>query len=413
MVFPSDLGNCTTKKIKMQQLFNIFVKIGRRIRSMEYRYLDFYSKFSCIADACEDTCCAGWQIMIDESSLKKYRNVKTSMKNRIHNCINWKEGCFDQYDKRCAFLNEENLCDLYAELGPDYLCKTCKHYPRHMEEFENIREFSLSLSCPEVCRLLFSRKEEFAFHSIQKGKEEEWEDFDLLFFDKLEAQREGLFTILQDKELSLSKRLALMLAFSYDVQRKIQHNQIFEIDEIIDRYEKKEYRDCLLQKGKNKEINTFVCKLFDFYQELEPLKDTWFPLLEEAKGWFLAQTRKNLISLKKEFEKQHGDLLSPTLEQSLCVLLFTYFLGAVYDYDVLTKIKFICSSFCLLYCLDFYTWQKEKTFSLETQVKLVHWYSKEVEHSDYNRERLEKILKTRADFHCKELWSILNDELFL
>ena len=26
----------------------------------------FYKEFSCIAGACPDTCCAGWQIMIDE-----------------------------------------------------------------------------------------------------------------------------------------------------------------------------------------------------------------------------------------------------------------------------------------------------------------------------------------------------------
>lgn len=36
----------------------------------------FYKEFSCIAGACPDTCCAGWQIMIDEKSLQKYRRFK-------------------------------------------------------------------------------------------------------------------------------------------------------------------------------------------------------------------------------------------------------------------------------------------------------------------------------------------------
>ena len=40
---------------------------------MEYVYPDYYPKFSCIAGRCEDTCCAGWQIMIDKESLKKYQ----------------------------------------------------------------------------------------------------------------------------------------------------------------------------------------------------------------------------------------------------------------------------------------------------------------------------------------------------
>ena len=33
---------------------------------MEITRPDYYKDFSCIAGACPDTCCAGWQIMIDE-----------------------------------------------------------------------------------------------------------------------------------------------------------------------------------------------------------------------------------------------------------------------------------------------------------------------------------------------------------
>ena len=63
----------------------------------------FYKEFSCIAGACPDTCCAGWQIMIDEKSLQKYRRFKGPFRNRLHNDIDWKEHSFYQYDKRCNF----------------------------------------------------------------------------------------------------------------------------------------------------------------------------------------------------------------------------------------------------------------------------------------------------------------------
>ena len=75
---------------------------------MEYLYPDYYKKFQCIASKCEDTCCAGWQIAIDERSLKKYKNVKGVFGNRLKNCINWKEQVFEQSYHRCAFLNELN-----------------------------------------------------------------------------------------------------------------------------------------------------------------------------------------------------------------------------------------------------------------------------------------------------------------
>ena len=38
--------------------------------------------------------------------------------------------------------------------GPDSLSRTCKMYPRHIEEYEADRDNTLSLSCPEAARLL-------------------------------------------------------------------------------------------------------------------------------------------------------------------------------------------------------------------------------------------------------------------
>lgn len=126
---------------------------------MEFTFPNYYKEFSCIAGSCPDTCCAGWQIVIDNKTLKKYQHFKGPFHNRLHNDIDWKESVFRQYNRRCAFLNEENLCDIYTEAGPKMLCDTCRNYPRHIEEFEGLREISLSLSCPEAARILLSQKE--------------------------------------------------------------------------------------------------------------------------------------------------------------------------------------------------------------------------------------------------------------
>ena len=126
---------------------------------MEFTFPNYYKEFSCIAGSCPDTCCAGWQIVIDNKTLKKYQHFKGPFHNRLYNDIDWKEHVFRQYNRRCAFLNEENLCDIYTEAGPKMLCDTCRNYPRHIEEFEGLREISLSLSCPEAARILLSQKE--------------------------------------------------------------------------------------------------------------------------------------------------------------------------------------------------------------------------------------------------------------
>ena len=55
---------------------------------MRYLKPHYYDKFVCTAGDCPDSCCAGWQIMIDETSLERYGNEKseyaillTGMKN--------------------------------------------------------------------------------------------------------------------------------------------------------------------------------------------------------------------------------------------------------------------------------------------------------------------------------------------
>ena len=141
---------------------------------MQYTIPDYYKEFTCIADKCEDTCCAGWKIVIDKISLNKYKHVKGKFWFTMLKSVDWIRGIFRQdKEKRCAFLNDCNLCEMYVNLGEKSLCKTCRLYPRHVEEFEDVREITLSVSCPEVARILMEKKEPVRFLTYEKEGEEE------------------------------------------------------------------------------------------------------------------------------------------------------------------------------------------------------------------------------------------------
>ena len=154
---------------------------------MRYLKPHFYDQFVCTAGDCPDTCCAGWQIVIDEDSLERYGNEKSEFGKRLRNSIDWEEECFYQNNRRCAFLNDENLCDLYKALGPDSLCDTCRLYPRHTEEYEGLRELSLSLSCPEAARIILSCKEPVRFLEEETDEEDDFEEFDFMMLAALVA----------------------------------------------------------------------------------------------------------------------------------------------------------------------------------------------------------------------------------
>ena len=204
---------------------------------MQYTVPHYYKKFTCLSGDCPDTCCAGWQIQIDPVSLKKYRKTEGPLGARLHNEIDWEESCFRQYNGRCAFLNEENLCDLYTEGGGEKaFCRTCRTYPRHIEEFEGLREISLSLSCPAAARLILECQEPVRFLHKKNDKEENEPDFDYLLFTKLTDARALIFHILQDRSRPVELRLAVSLALAHDLQVCIHRDALFDCDDLFDRY---------------------------------------------------------------------------------------------------------------------------------------------------------------------------------
>ena len=190
---------------------------------MRYIIPHYFDDFRCVAAECEDTCCAGWQIMIDEESLERYKTTGGSFGERLKKSINWEEGCFHQYGcKRCAFLNDDNLCDMQMIGGEQMLCATCRDYPRHMEEYEGLREGSLSLSCIEAAKLILGSIEPVQFYSLEDDiEDEEYEDFDFLLFDKLMDARERMLELLQNREADIRVRMALVLHLANEMQKAI------------------------------------------------------------------------------------------------------------------------------------------------------------------------------------------------
>ena len=256
---------------------------------------DYYKEFSCIAADCEDTCCAGWQIVIDEKSKRRYAKAATGLNNieknlarELRRCVNWREGVFRQdTEKRCAFLNQNNLCRLYQMAGPDSLCRTCKMYPRHIEEFEGVREITLSLSCPEAARIILGKKNPVHFLSYEKPGEEDYGDFDLFFYSQLVDARESILKMLQDRSLSIHHRMALALAISHDMQAHVDRREMFSCEDIPKKYESetaRKYTKERLEAFEKDETGRFefAQKTFQYLYRLELLKENWLYVLMDA-----------------------------------------------------------------------------------------------------------------------------------
>lgn len=126
------------------------------------RYLQ---RFACIGSACEETCCSGWRVPVDEKHYKKLKAVmdrdpkERERFRRAHHRVRGAEKSPANYallvlddHQACQLLDAERLCSVHRTYGADVLSNTCAFYPRSIQEFESRQEMTATLSCPEIAR---------------------------------------------------------------------------------------------------------------------------------------------------------------------------------------------------------------------------------------------------------------------
>ena len=389
---------------------------------MEYRIPHYFNDFRCVAAECEDTCCAGWAIMIDEDTLEKYKNFKGPFGNRLKNSIDWKEGSFLQYNKRCAFLNDDNLCDLHMEAGEHMLCDTCRDYPRHKEEYEGLREGSLSLSCIEAAKIILGCTEPVQFIAFEDEEEdEEFEDFDYLLFTKLMDAREKMIQMLQNRDVDIMIRIAMVLELAQKMQDLLDADEMFQMDELLAEFGNMDQMLDFQKDTKEHQIGeneycSNVRKLFRAFNKLEVLKEDWPEYIKRAEFVLYGNGQRTYEENRQKFHKNMGlksgsyDTWACWMEQLMVYFVFTYFCGAVYDDNIAGKVQTAVVSTILIQELAIAKWVEQgETLDFEGFVDIAHRVSREIEHSDLNLNRMEKLCEKVPVFQTESLKKILTN----
>lgn len=374
---------------------------------MEYTYPDYYKKFKCIGGECKDNCCAaGWQITIDQESLEKYETMEGEIGVRLRNSIDWENGMFEQFEHKCALLNENGLCDVYCDAGEDKMCILCQRYPRHYEEFENVREISLSVSCPEAAKIVLGNRGKVGFYTETDEEEEEYEDFDYLMYTKLLDIREILLDVLHERKGSVAHRISKLLDIVHGIQGLIDNDEIFGIDEQEQRAltEQINYRR---YTGKMKLRQEYMAEMMQNLHRLEVLRPTWTDFIREVQSiLYVYLDAEEYGKLCEEFDSFYGERMQE-YEQLMSYFIYTYFCGAVYDYEVESKLRFGIAAVLIIHEMDMAMWYKNKDLTFEEQVGLVHNYSMEIEHSDLNLDDMERMVMNNKAFGYRRLLTVL------
>ena len=286
-------------------------------------YPDYYPTFRCIAGACKHSCCIGWEIDIDEESLARYKAMPGPLGERLRNHISADDPPhFVLGDgERCPFLNERNLCDLILEGGEGLLCQICDDHPRFRNFLPGYTEIGLGLCCEGAAQLILSREE-----PVQLLSEGKWEEKDP-DAEALLALRKQAFAIVQDRSLSIDKRMDKLLLLCQACEPGHPANWV------------------------------------DVFLELERLDENWTALLQK-----LEQDGKTAPV---------PDVPDVRWEQLLVYFLYRHFLTAWEDGDVGSKAGFAVLSVRLLRCLKGLYPEMELS-------ELARMYSAEIEYSTEN-----------------------------
>lgn len=324
---------------------------------MKTVYPDYFTGFKCSAGECPDTCCAGWEIVVDSLSAEKYKSVSGEFGEKLRSMMKTDgdgDIIFDSHGGRCPFLNEKNLCDIYINCDEKFLCHTCTMFPRFIEEFGSVREIGLGFGCPEAVKIILSQTEKWNFVSETDDELPEPNDIDPELYFSLITLRKKLFEIIFDKKYSVSCCLANILTLTDRCQECIDEENFEEISGICKGFSVDE----------NAEYPHFGRECLNILSEFEILNDKWTEI-------------RDSLDCDKEIN------FTDSFRNIAAYYIYRYFLKSVFDYDSITKVRA-----CVFSC-EVIARVNDTGITLEDAARL---YSKEAEYSAENLEILYDLL---------------------
>lgn len=379
---------------------------------MKIRVPEYFKDFKCIASKCEDTCCAGWGIVIDDVTYDRYKNVQGKFGERLRSEIVHEAGenIFVLKGNNCPFLNKEKTCDIYINIGEENLCYTCQQYPRYTEEFGSLREIGISLSCPEAARIMLNNDKKVTFE-LSENEEvvSSYNDINAQLFIELLQSRNIVMDMLQDRDIDLRKRVALALLFVDEIQEKIDESEIKEIKSVREKYSDKFFLEELLEKLEEYKDNEGI-KYDNIQAYLNVFRDLKHITPNDPLGlndvlryfWQADEDEELYILKHKQFVEYYEDKIYK-FENILVYFVFRYFMKAVFDYDALAKIKTAIISYMMIRELAVVRYIENNEFTDEDMVDIAHTYSKDIEHLEENIEALAELFETNEVFDIEEM----------
>ncbi|WP_277407720.1 flagellin lysine-N-methylase [Lacrimispora xylanisolvens] len=211
----------------------------------------------------------------------------------------------------------------------------------------------------------------------------------------------------------------MVLVLVHDLQRRIRDGKLYQTEELIARYSNAPCEEFFGMKRREYRVSGrerygIVKNWFPLLDKLEVLNQEWPVYIGELKALlfdkgpeYYGKTRENFYEyLDSEPERKRE--WNQWMEQLLVYFIYTYFCGAVYDEQPYVKAKMtvVCTIFIAELAQAVYI-QNGGSLTFDEFVRLVHRFSREIEHSDQNLNALENAFRTEKTYGLKEILRVL------
>ena len=272
----------------------------------------YFDNFTCLASNCPDSCCKEWDVQVDPDSAALYRALPGPLGDRLRQVLRDEDGetVMTITDSRCPMWRDDGLCRIQAALGHDALCHTCREFPRLTHDYGDFVEKGLELSCPEAARLILSNPYTPPLAWEVDGGEAPEYDKDAM--EILLHTRQEALQLLCDTP-SVPEALTLLLMYGYHAQALLDGEEDFPFDAAAALESAHQFA------GEPSSLRTF-------FLGLEILTEDWHTLLSAP-------------PCPDAWREEH--------RRMACYFVERYWLQAVSDYDLISRVKLAVVS-CLL-----------------------------------------------------------------
>lgn len=350
---------------------------------MKYLFINLFTDFQCVGGECPDTCCCGWTIRVDEESMNKYAMLPEPLRSQVLGNIGEDNGhhimLLDEKG-RCPFLNNENLCNLYTMISPDALCDTCQLYPRKIVTYYDTMLLTVSLSCPEVARLMLDYPDSLGFQFTEDDTVTDVTGADWLWYNELINGLVITTEILQERSAPLWKRLYLVLDIADIIQRFADEKRLSDLRNELQCYRSIDWRavqyaelDTIDIKVNN--MGAFINELF---RAIAQIGEEIPYVMKAFMGVVLPEGEDELNCWRADFREQALD--ESEYEKIAIQLAFEYYMNALDGVRLDLNIVKILIFLILLHSQEMQTWEKGE-LTKEKRIQLISRLSRLLEHS--------------------------------